>query len=52
MYYSDYGETALVGLADQMGAVAASPPWVIFDNTAHGFAVANAARLQELTADA
>lgn len=52
MYYSDYGETALVGLAHQVGAVAASPPWVIFDNTAHGFAVANAARLQELTADA
>ena len=27
---------------------AGMPAWVVFDNTAHGFATANAARLQEL----
>ncbi|WP_315385627.1 DUF72 domain-containing protein [uncultured Stenotrophomonas sp.] len=52
MYYSEYDETALADLAGQAGQGAASSPWIIFDNTAHGFAVANAARLQELTADA
>lgn len=52
IYYSDYTEPALQALA---GAVASrtparAPAWVIFDNTAHGFAIANAARLQELLA--
>jgi len=51
MYYSDYPEAALAGLAT--AAAARLPPagaWVIFDNTAHGHAVANAARLQALLA--
>jgi hypothetical protein len=26
--------------------------WVIFDNTAHGFAIANAARLQDILSGA
>ena len=54
MYYSDYDESALVELAAQVSAQprGATASWVIFDNTAHGFAVANAARLQELTAHA
>lgn len=46
MYYSDYDDAALDGLAAQVRH-ARGPRWVIFDNTAHGFAVANAARLQE-----
>lgn len=50
IYYSDYPEAALSELA--MQAVHDAPPevtrWIIFDNTAHGHATANAARLQEL----
>jgi len=46
MYYSDYDDAALDALAGQVRH-ARGPRWVIFDNTAHGFAVANAARLQE-----
>ena len=46
MYYSDYDDAALDVLAAQVRH-ARGPRWVIFDNTAHGFAVANAARLQE-----
>lgn len=49
IYYSDYDEAALQALADavrQAGGTRGA--WVIFDNTAHGFAVANAARLQAL----
>lgn len=46
MYYSDYDDAALEALAAQVRH-ARGPRWVIFDNTAHGFAVANAARLQE-----
>ena len=51
MYYSCYAEEALAGLASQVEPLRNMPtaPWVIFDNTAHGFAVANAARFQELT---
>ena len=49
MYYSDYGEAALVSLAADVAATrAATSPWIVFDNTAHGFATANAARLQEI----
>jgi len=47
IYYSDYDDAALNALAAQVRQ-RRGPRWVIFDNTAHGFAVANAARLQEL----
>lgn len=50
IYYSDYDEAALQALAGAVRAARARQPWVIFDNTAHGFAVANAARLQALLA--
>jgi uncharacterized protein YecE (DUF72 family) len=50
MYYSEYDGSALAALA---AAVRAPAPrgtrrFVVFDNTAHGFAAANAARLLEL----
>lgn len=50
IYYSEYGEAALRLLAGQVVAAARAghAPWVIFDNTAHGFAVSDAARLQAL----
>ncbi|MCF7752136.1 DUF72 domain-containing protein [Bacillus subtilis subsp. subtilis] len=49
MYYSDYAEPALKDLADALRSPGdGNAPWVIFDNTAHGFAVANAARLQAM----
>ena len=50
MYYSDYSNQALQALARQVQTYRRNPhaPWLIFDNTAHGFAVANAARLQNL----
>lgn len=50
IYYSAYSETALQALAAEVrhAGAASRRAWVIFDNTAHGFAVANAARLQEL----
>jgi len=52
VYYSDYSERALKTLvADVFAAMAAgASPWIIFDNTAHGHATANAARLQTLLA--
>ena len=52
MYYSDYSEAALRELATQADrdAGARTTTWIIFDNTAHGHAIANAARLQELLA--
>ncbi|WP_024869340.1 DUF72 domain-containing protein [Pseudoxanthomonas suwonensis] len=47
IYYSEYGEEALRGLAARVAATRTrASPWVIFDNTAHGFAVADAAKLQ------
>ena len=54
MYYSDYTDAALAALAAQVAArrIPGQVPWVIFDNTAHGFAVANAARLQQMVSDA
>lgn len=52
MYYSDYPEARLRELADEMRArtPAGAEAWVIFDNTAHGFAAPNAARLRQLIA--
>lgn len=51
MYYSEYDADALASLAAQ-ATQAGGQDWVIFDNTAHGYAVANAARLQELAGHA
>lgn len=49
IYYSEYGQSALTALAAQVRALqAGAAPWVIFDNTAHGFAASDAARLQDL----
>ena len=50
IYYSDYDEAALHALAGAVRQARGTgrQAWVIFDNTAHGFAVANAARLQVL----
>jgi uncharacterized protein YecE (DUF72 family) len=50
MYYSEYGEPALAALAKAVRArgPAGTQRLVVFDNTAHGFAAANAARLQAL----
>lgn len=50
IYYSAYDDAALRGLADGLLAASSvrSPSWCIFDNTAHGHAVADAARLQEM----
>lgn len=54
MYYSDYSDAALAQLATQVAQPPgqAQAPWVIFDNTAHGFAIANALRLKEITTHA
>lgn len=51
MYYSEYDDAALTHLARQLRE-APAPAWAIFDNTAHGFAVPNALRLQALAAHA
>ncbi len=49
IYYSDYADPALADLAAQVANhPGTAPRWVIFDNTAHGFAIPNALRLQEL----
>jgi len=49
MYYSDYPDAALRELAGQASReVGRAMLWIMFDNTAHGYATANAARLQEL----
>ena len=50
MYYSAYDDAALAALAAAVRAAtpARTTPWIIFDNTAHGHAVADAARLQAL----
>ena len=52
MYYSAYGEAALRPLAQALLAAAGSraPAWCLFDNTAHGHAMADAATLQALLA--
>jgi uncharacterized protein YecE (DUF72 family) len=50
MYYSEYDERPLAALARDVRrrAPRGTRRLVVFDNTAHGFAAANAARLQEL----
>lgn len=49
IYYSEYADPALVDLATKVTKDAGmAPRWVIFDNTAHGFAIPNAVHLQEL----
>ena len=52
IYYSAYDDTALRSLATALAGEARSraPAWCILDNTAHGHAMADAARLQELVA--
>ena len=52
IYYSAYDDAALQALAEALHAQARSSriAWCIFDNTAHGHAVTNAARLQALCA--
>lgn len=54
MYYSDYPDAALANLAAHLvqHPGQAHAPWVIFDNTAHGFAIANALRLKEIVTHA
>lgn len=48
-YYSSYDEAALRGLAEEVRACGArGRRWIVFDNTAHGHAIPNAVRLQEL----
>jgi len=51
IYYSEYGDAALAGLAAQVREYGGrgTRTWVIFDNTAHGFAIPDALRLQALT---
>ena len=52
MYYSRYEDAALRGLADAVAGAASAraPAWCLFDNTAHGHAMEDAARLQALLA--
>ena len=53
LYYSAYSEERLHALAAAIaGNAAEAEPWVIFDNTAHGHAVADAVRLLELLGQA
>jgi uncharacterized protein YecE (DUF72 family) len=50
MYYSDYDETFLASVVNELTETnsGVSERWCIFDNTAHGFATANALRVLEL----
>lgn len=48
IYYSDYPPDALARIAAQVSGCSSARRWVIFDNTAAGCAVANAAALQTL----
>jgi len=52
MYYDCYDDERLRALAAELRDATRSKraPWCIFDNTAAGHAIANAARLQELLA--
>ena len=52
MYYSEYDENMLRNFAAEIIEMTprSTDAWIIFDNTAHGFATPNAARLQELLA--
>jgi uncharacterized protein YecE (DUF72 family) len=50
IYYSGYDDAALEALARELlrAGTARAPAWCIFDNTAHGHAMEDAARLQAL----
>jgi uncharacterized protein YecE (DUF72 family) len=48
MYYSNYGEAALLALASALRAATAGEVWCVFDNTTSGAAAANALSLQEM----
>jgi uncharacterized protein YecE (DUF72 family) len=50
IYYSRYEDAALEALARTLGKCGRTraPAWCIFDNTAHGHAMEDAARLQDL----
>ena len=49
IYYSNYEAASLEGLAERLIASAHSAEtWCIFDNTARGFATANALEMQSL----
>lgn len=50
MYYDAYGPERLAALADALtaGSFGGRTPWVIFDNTAGGHAIADAVQLQQL----
>lgn len=50
MYYDAYSDAALAALAHDLRAQSGRQHWCIFDNTAGGHAVADAARLQALLA--
>jgi uncharacterized protein YecE (DUF72 family) len=48
IYYSPYGEEALTALAARLAARSDAETWCVFDNTALGAAVENAARFRVL----
>lgn len=52
IYYSEYPDQALDAIARRVRTAApAAPAWVIFDNTAHGHAIANALAFARLVDD-
>lgn len=53
MYYSAYSDQALDELAAQVrrDTPAGVQPWILFDNTGHSHATADAARLQQRLQD-
>lgn len=53
MYYSRYDDDALERLAHALVGAgrARAPSWCLLDNTAHGHAVADAARLQNAVSE-
>lgn len=50
MYYDAYSDAALQALAAEVvdATPASATPWIIFDNTAHGHAIPDAVRLQDV----
>ena len=52
MYYSEYGQDYLIGVADTLRTCAASNRWCIFDNTARGAATTDALALARLLSSA
>ncbi|MFW7348197.1 MAG: DUF72 domain-containing protein [Pigmentiphaga sp.] len=52
IYYSEYDRDALRALAERVVRERGQgdAPWVIFDNTAQGFAIQNAAQMQDMVA--